>query len=234
MDRLQPRSGQRHNADVDRVEEANMLFSNPFKTRMPLVNEALVGRNIPIFDGAPHAVLGTPTMPPFPAGYDEIVFGLGCFWGAERLFWQLEGVHTTAVGYAGGFTPNPTYEEVCSGQTGHTEAVLITYDPAELTLDKILSIFWQAHDPTQGFRQGNDRGTQYRSAIYVFDDYDLNIAQLSATNYQKALKRAGFGQITTEIAKNQAFYFAEDYHQQYLHKVPNGYCGLCGTGVSAD
>ena len=147
-----------------------MLFSNPFKTRMPLVNEALPGRDMPIWNGAPHAVLGTPTMPPFPAGYAEIVLGLGCFWGAERLFWQLEGVHTTAVGYAGGFTPNPTYEEVCSGQTGHTEAVLVVYDPAVINLERILKLFWEEHDPTQGFRQGNDMGTQYRSAIFYADD----------------------------------------------------------------
>ena len=143
-----------------------MLFSNPFKTRMPLVREALPGRDMPVWNGAPHAVLGTPTMPPFPAGYAKIVLGLGCFWGAERLFWQLEGVYTTAVGYAGGLTPNPTYEEVCSGQTGHTEAVIVVYDPAVINLETILRVFWEEHDPTQGFRQGNDMGTQYRSAIF--------------------------------------------------------------------
>jgi peptide-methionine (S)-S-oxide reductase len=150
------------------------------------------------------------------------------------VFWNLPGVYLTAVGYAGGITQNPTYEETCSGQTGHTEAVLVVYNPTELTLNKVLSTFWQAHDPTQGFRQGNDRGTQYRSAIYIMDDADLDIVQQSAAHYQKALAQAGFGQITTEIAKNQSFYFAEDYHQQYLHKVPNGYCGLCGTGVIAN
>lgn len=209
-----------------------MLFSNPFKTRMPVVNEALVGRNIPIWDGAPHAVLGTPTMPPFPAGYAEIVFGLGCFWGAERLFWQLEGVHTTAVGYAGGFTPNPTYEEVCSGQTGHTEAVLVVYDPAVVILERILKLFWEEHDPTQGFRQGNDMGTQYRSAIFYADAADADCVAQSAAAYGAALAGGGFGSITTEIGRLDQFFYAEDYHQQYLHKVPNGYCGLKGTGIS--
>ena len=230
--RLQPRFRQRHNADVDQIEEANMLFSNPFKTRMPLVNEALVGRNIPIWDGAPHAVLGTPTMPPFPAGYAEIVFGLGCFWGAERLFWHLEGVHTTAVGYAGGFTPNPTYEEVCSGQTGHTEAVLVVYDPAVVTLERVLKLFWEAHDPTQGFRQGNDMGTQYRSAIFYADAADADCVAQSATVFGAALAGGGFGSITTEIGHLDQFFYAEGYHQQYLHKVPNGYCGLRGTGIN--
>ena len=181
-----------------------------------------------------HAVLGKPLTKSVSAELKQIVLGLGCFWGAERLFWRLPGVYLTAVGYAGGLTQNPTYEEVCSGQTGHTEAVFVVYDPTKMTLGKILSTFWQAHDPTQGFRQGNDRGTQYRSAIYVMDDADLDIVQQSAAHYQKALAQAGFGQITTEIAKNQSFYFAEDYHQQYLHKVPNGYCGLRGTGVSAN
>ncbi len=211
-----------------------MFFDNPFKTRLPKVGEALVGRDWPIFAGGVHAVLGNSMTNPIPANLKQIVFGLGCFWGAERLFWSLPGVYLTAVGYAGGVTPNPSYEEVCSGQTGHTEAVFLVYDPAKLALDKILSIFWQAHDPTQGFRQGNDRGTQYRSAIYVMDDADLDIVQQSEAHYQNALVQAGFGQITTEIAKNQSFYFAEDYHQQYLHKVPNGYCGLRGTGVSAN
>jgi peptide-methionine (S)-S-oxide reductase len=211
-----------------------MFFDNPFKTRLPKVDEALVGRDWPIFAGGVHAVLGNSMTNPIPANLKQIVFGLGCFWGAERLFWSLPGVYLTAAGYAGGVTPNPSYEEVCSGQTGHTEAVFLVYDPANLALDKILSIFWQAHDPTQGFRQGNDRGTQYRSAIYVMDDADLDIVQQSEAHYQKALAQAGFGQITTEIAKNQSFYFAEDYHQQYLHKVPNGYCGLRGTGVSAN
>jgi len=211
-----------------------MLFHNLFKTRLPNLNEALVGRDAPIFAGGLHAVLGNPMTEPSPPGLKQIVLGLGCFWGAERLFWTLHGVYVTAVGYAGGITINPTYEETCSGQTGHTEAVLVVYDPAKLRLDKILSTFWQAHDPTQGFRQGNDHGTQYRSAVYVMDDVDLDIVKQSAAQYQKALSKAGFGQITTEIAENQAFYFAEEYHQQYLHKVPNGYCGIRGTGVSAD
>ena len=211
-----------------------MFFDHTFKTRLPEVDEALAGRDRPIFAGGVHAVLGNPMTGPISAGHKQIILGLGCFWGAERLFWYLPGVYSTAVGYAGGFTPNPSYEEVCSGQTGHTEAVYLVYDPAKVALGKILSTFWQAHDPTQGFRQGNDRGTQYRSAIYVMDDADLDIVQQSAAHYQKALAQAGFGQITTEIAKNKSFYFAEDYHQQYLHKVPNGYCGLRGTGVSAN
>jgi peptide-methionine (S)-S-oxide reductase len=210
-----------------------MFFDNPFKSRLPNVDEALAGRGTAVFAGGNHAVLGTALTGSVPKGMKQIVLGLGCFWGAERLFWKLPGVHVTAVGYAGGVTPNPTYEETCSGLTGHTEVVLVVYDPAKLALDRILTTFWQAHDPTQGFRQGNDRGTQYRSAIFVMDDDDLAIVTASAEQYQKALAKAGFGQITTEIAVNDQFYFAEDYHQQYLHKVPNGYCGLQGTGVSA-
>ena len=162
----------------------------------------------------------------------QIIFGLGCFWGAERLFWTLPGVHVTAVGYAGGRTPHPTYEEVCSGQTGHTEVVLVVFDPELQSLDNLLQIFWQAHDPTQGFRQGNDRGTQYRSAIFATDDAQLDQVTESANAFQKALTAAGFGKITTEIALAGEFYYAETYHQQYLHKVPNGYCGLRGTGVA--
>ena len=211
-----------------------MFFDNPFKTRLPTADEALAGRDWPIFEAGVHAVLGNPMTEPISDDLKRIILGLGCFWGAERLFWNLPGVYLTAVGYAGGFTPNPSYEEVCSGQTGHTEAVLLVYDLAKVALGNVLSTFWQAHDPTQGFQQGNDYGTQYRSAIYVMDDADFEIVQKSAAHYQKALTQAGFGQITTEIAKNQPFYFAEDYHQQYLHKVPNGYCGLRGTGVSAD
>ena len=211
-----------------------MFFDNPFKVRLPKRNEALAGRDTPIFAGGLHAVLGNSMTNPVPAGLKKIILGLGCFWGAERLFWKLPGIYVTAVGYSGGFTPNPTYEETCSGQTGHTEVVLVVYDPTKLALDRILSTFWQAHDPTQGFRQGNDRGTQYRSAIFVMDDIDFDIVQHRANNYQKALVDAGFGQITTEIGKSQQFYFAEDHHQQYLYKVPSGYCGLQGTGVSAD
>ena len=209
-----------------------MLFSNPFKSRMPLLNEALPGRDMPVWTGAPHQVLNNPTMPPFPDNLEQIVLGLGCFWGAERLFWQLEGVYTTAVGYAGGMTPNPTYEEVCSGQTGHSEVVLVVFDPQVITLDAILKTFWEEHDPTQGYRQGNDTGTQYRSVIYTSDDAQLTHVKQSADAYGKALKAAGLGTITTEIEPARQFYYAEDYHQQYLHKVPNGYCGLKGTGVA--
>ena len=209
-----------------------MLFSNAFKTRMPLVAEALPGREMPVWNGAPHVVLGTPTMPPFPAGYAEIVLGLGCFWGAERLFWQLNGVYTTAVGYAGGLTPNPTYEEVCSGRTGHTEVVLVVYDPAVITLQAILRVFWEEHDPTQGFRQGNDRGTQYRSAIFYADEADADPVAQSAAAYGAVLAGAGFDGITTEIGTLGRFFYAEDYHQQYLHKAPHGYCGLKGTGIT--
>ena len=210
-----------------------MFFDNPFKSRLPNADEALAGSATAVFAGGNHAVLGTALIGSVPKGMKQIVFGLGCFWGAERLFWRLPGVHVTAVGYAGGVTPNPTYEETCSGLTGHTEVVLLVYDPAKLALDLILTTFWQTHDPTQGFRQGNDRGTQYRSAIFVMDDDDLATVTASAKQYQKALAKAGFGQITTEITVNDQFYYAEDYHQQYLHKVPNGYCGLQGTGVSA-
>ena len=174
---------------------------------------------------------GRPLLPPFPDGAQPIYLGLGCFWGAERLFWQLDGVWTTAVGYMGGLTENPTYEEVCSGQTGHTEAVLVVYQPAVIGLEQILSVFWQAHDPTQGNRQGNDIGTQYRSAIYAPDEASLELARQSAKAYGQALSQAGYGPITTEITSADQFFYAEDYHQQYLHKVPNGYCGLAGCNV---
>jgi peptide-methionine (S)-S-oxide reductase len=179
-----------------------------------------------------HAVLGTPLKPPFPEGIALAQFGLGCFWGAERLFWELDGVYTTAVGYAGGHTPNPTYQEVCGGRTGHTEAVLVAYDPAKVSYEDLLRTFWEGHDPTQGMRQGNDVGTQYRSAIYTYDDAQREAAAASRDRYQERLRAAGHGDITTEIADAPPFYYAEDYHQQYLHKVPNGYCGLGGTGVS--
>ena len=201
-----------------------MLFGNPFKSRMP-------GRDFAIWDGAPHAVLGTPTMAPFPEHLQEIHLGLGCFWGAERLFWNLNGVYTTAVGYAGGFTPNPTYEEVCSGRTGHTEVVLAIFDPDIISLAALLKVFWEEHDPTQGFRQGNDTGTQYRSAIYCTTDEQLQAVRESAAAYGEALQSAGLGAVTTEIERAGKFYYAEAFHQQYLHKVPNGYCGLKGTGV---
>ena len=208
-----------------------MFFTNPFKSRLPAPEEALAGRSKPSAVLHPHAVSGQPLLPPFPKGYKQIYLGLGCFWGAERLFWQMDGVWTTAVGYTGGLTKNPTYEEVCSGQTGHTEAVLIVYNPAVVSLSQILTVFWQSHDPTQGNRQGNDIGTQYRSAIYTADDTSLAVARESCKRYGLALNRSGFGPITTEIGQAGDFFYAEDYHQQYLHKVPNGYCGLAGCNV---
>ena len=179
-----------------------------------------------------HFVLGTPLEPPFPEGVETVVFGLGCFWGAERSFWQAPGVYTTAVGYAGGYTPNPTYEEVCSGRTGHNEVVLVAYRPEEISFDELLRIFWEGHDPTQGMRQGNDVGTQYRSGIYVTSDAQREAALASRELYQQKLREAGYGDITTEIVDAPEFFYAEDYHQQYLAKNPNGYCGLGGTGVS--
>jgi peptide-methionine (S)-S-oxide reductase len=179
-----------------------------------------------------HLVLGTPLKPPFPEGSQQAVFGMGCFWGAERKFWEVDGVITTAVGYAGGYTPNPTYEEVCSGLTGHTEAVLVVFDPKKVSYDDLLRVFWESHDPTQGMQQGNDHGTQYRSAIYTFSDAQRNAAKASQESFQRSLTAAGYGEITTEIAEAGPFYYAEDYHQQYLERNPNGYCGLGGTGVS--
>ena len=209
-----------------------MLFSNPFKARLPLKAEALPGRSAPIFDGGAHCVLGTPTTGPFPDHLETVQLGLGCFWGAERLFWKLKGVYTTAVGYAGGHTPNSTYEEVCSGRTGHSEVVLVVYDPAVISLQQLLKVFFEEHDPTQGYRQGNDIGTQYRSVIYCDNDEALQTARATAKAYGRALGEAGRGQVSTEIEAAGNFYYAEDYHQQYLHKVPNGYCGLKGTGVT--
>ena len=209
-----------------------MLFSNPFKARLPLKAEALPGRSAPIFDGGAHCVLGTPTTGPFPDHLETVQLGLGCFWGAERLFWKLKGVYTTAVGYAGGHTPNSTYEEVCSGRTGHSEVVLVVYDPAVISLQQVLKVFFEEHDPTQGYRQGNDIGTQYRSVIYCDNDEALQTARATAKAYGRALGEAGRGQVSTEIEAAGNFYYAEDYHQQYLHKVPNGYCGLKGTGVT--
>jgi peptide-methionine (S)-S-oxide reductase len=203
------------------------------KTKMITPAEALPGREQPPFTlPERHAVLGTPLEPPFPEGLSTAVFGLGCFWGPERIFWQTDGVYTTAVGYAGGFTPNPTYEEVCSGRTGHTEAVLVVFDPERITYRDLLRKFWEGHDPTQGMRQGNDVGTQYRSAICYADDEQRRIAEETRAAYEEALRRAGYGPITTDIAPAGSFYYAESYHQQYLHKVPYGYCGLGGTGVS--
>lgn len=181
---------------------------------------------------AAHFVTGNPLKGPFPAGLQQAVFGMGCFWGVERKFWQLDGVFTTAAGYAGGYTPNPTYQEVCSGQTGHNEVVLVVYDPSRISFAQLLKVFWEGHDPTQGMRQGNDRGTQYRSGIYVFDEAQRDLAEASREAFQQALDKARFGAITTEILPAPAFYYAEEYHQQYLAKNPGGYCGLGGTGVS--
>jgi peptide-methionine (S)-S-oxide reductase len=194
--------------------------------------DALRGRTTEIPVAGRHAVLGTPLKPPFPDGLEQVVVGMGCFWGAEKVFWQAPGVYSTAVGYAGGFTPNPSYEEVCSGRTGHTEAVLVVFDPAKTSYEEILRLFWENHDPTQGMRQGNDVGTQYRSAILWFDDRQRAIAEASRAAYASRLQASGYPAITTEIAEAGPFYYAEDYHQQYLHKNPWGYCGLGGTGVS--
>lgn len=192
----------------------------------------LAGRDQPVAISETHVVLGATLAPPYPEGLKTVRFGLGCFWGAERLFWQLPGVFTTAAAYAGGQTVNPTYEEVCSGRTNHTEVVQVVYDPEQTGLPALLKVFWQAHDPTQGMRQGNDRGTQYRSAIYTDTNEQLSLAVASRDAYQTALLEKGFGAITTEIKLDPRFYFAEDYHQQYLHKNPGGYCGLRGTGVA--
>ena len=202
------------------------------KSTMPTEHTALPGRSSPLKVPEMHFVNGHRIIPPFPAGLQEVVFGLGCFWGAERLFWQLPGVYATAVGYAGGHTANPTYEEVCSGRTGHTEVVLVVFDPKKISYDRLLKTFWESHNPTQGMRQGNDVGTQYRSAIYTFSDAQRKAVDASKAAYQKALAAKGLGTITTEIAPAGEFYFAEDYHQQYLAKNPAGYCGLGGTGVS--
>ena len=200
---------------------------------MPTAAEALPGRDTPIVRPGQHAVLGTSMAPPFPDGTERLVVGMGCFWGAERAFWTLPGVHTTAVGYAAGLTPNPTYEEVCTGRTGHNEVVLVVFHPEQISLDEILRAFWEGHDPTQGMRQGNDVGTQYRSGIYTADDRQREAAEASRDAYAEALAAAGNqGEITTEIVPAGEFYYAEDYHQQYLAKNPNGYCGLGGTGVS--
>jgi peptide-methionine (S)-S-oxide reductase len=193
---------------------------------------ALAGREQAMTVPARHEVLGTPLEPPFPAGFEQAIVAMGCFWGAERVFWQAPGVYTTAVGYAGGFTPNPTYEEVCSGRTGHTEAVLVVFDPAETSYAEILRLFWENHDPTQGMRQGNDRGTQYRSAAYWTTEAQREMLEASRAMYQQELTRAHLGEITTELAPAGPFYYAEGYHQQYLAKNPNGYCGLGGTGVA--
>lgn len=204
------------------------------KLQLPTIDQALPGRSetMPVPDR--HYVNGAPLQPPFPANMEIAVFALGCFWGAERKFWEREGVYSTAVGYAGGVTPNPSYEEVCSGGTGHTEVVLVVFDPQQVSYDDLLKTFWESHDPTQGMRQGNDVGTQYRSAIYTVDEAQQAVALASRDRYQQALVASGYGEITTEIAAMPVFYYAEHYHQQYLAKVPNGYCGLGGTGVTCD
>jgi peptide-methionine (S)-S-oxide reductase len=201
------------------------------KTVLPTMNEALVGRETPMSVPHRHVVLGTPLVPPFPAGFEQAVFGLGCFWGAERKFWQTPGVYTTAAGYAGGHTRNPTYEEVCSGLTGHAEVVLVVFDPAKVSYEDLLRVFWESHDPTQGMQQGNDVGTQYRSALYTASDAQRAAADRTGAAYAAELARHGFDPITTEIAAAGPFYYAEGYHQQYLAKNPGGYCGLGGTGV---
>ncbi|MCC7010897.1 MAG: peptide-methionine (S)-S-oxide reductase MsrA [Acidobacteria bacterium] len=201
------------------------------KLRMPSSAEALKGRDEPLPVPEHHAVNGRPLAGPFPAGLEHALFGMGCFWGAERKFWQATGVYTTAVGYAGGYTPNPTYEEVCSGHTGHAEVVLVVFDPRVMRYEELLRLFWENHDPTQGMRQGNDVGTQYRSTVYVYSAAQRAAAERSRAEYGRELAAHGLGEITTEIADAPAFYYAEAYHQQYLAKNPNGYCGLGGTGV---
>jgi peptide-methionine (S)-S-oxide reductase len=207
-----------------------MLFRK--KTEMPTAETALAGRATPIPTAERHHVFSRPLKGPYPEGSEMAMLGMGCFWGAERKFWQTRGVVITAVGYAGGLTPNPTYEEVCSGRTGHNEVVLVVFDPGKISYEALLKTFWESHDPTQGMRQGNDVGTQYRSGIYVYGDAQLAVAEASKAAYQRVLTAAGYGAITTEIVPAPTLYFAEDYHQQYLAKVPHGYCGLGGTGVS--
>jgi len=202
------------------------------KTTLPDRSDALPGRDTAVAVPEHHFVNGNPLQPPFPDNMQQVVLGLGCFWGAERRFWETDGVFTTAAGYAGGITRNPTYEEVCSGNTGHAEVILVVYDPAFVSLEELLKVFWESHDPTQGMRQGNDIGTQYRSAIYTVDDAQQTLARQSLTAYEAELQAAGLGEITTEITPLDTFYFAEDYHQQYLAKNPAGYCSIGGTGVS--
>lgn len=208
-----------------------VLFGFGKKLTLPTAREALPGRSekMPVPSG--HYVNGHPLQPPFPGGMESAMFGLGCFWGAERKFWQLEGVYTTAVGYAAGITPNPTYQEVCTGMTGHNEVVLVVYDPSVISYEQLLKVFWESHNPTQGMRQGNDTGTQYRSGIYTYSPQQKQLAEKSRSIYQEALNKANYGQITTEIIDAPEFYYAEVYHQQYLAKNPGGYCGLGGTKV---
>ena len=208
------------------------IFSSPMKLRLPPPQQALPGRADTMPVPETHFVNGNRITPPFPAGLETAVFGMGCFWGAERKFWEAPGVYSTAVGYAGGYTPNATYREVCSGMTGHTEVVFVVFDPQQTSYETLLRIFWENHDPTQGMRQGNDVGTQYRSAIYTFSPEQRRLAEASRDRYQQRLDAAGYGPITTEIADAPPFYYAEDYHQQYLAKNPDGYCGIGGTGVT--
>jgi peptide-methionine (S)-S-oxide reductase len=212
--------------------DINRFLFGGHKTRMVTAQEALPGRGDPIDVPERHFVNGNPLEPPFPEGMERAVFGMGCFWGAEKEYWKIPGVYTTAVGYAGGFTPNPTYEEVCSGRTGHAEVVLVVFDPGVVSYEELLKAFWEGHDPTQGMRQGNDAGTQYRSAVYTHGEMQEKSALASRDAYQEVLRAAGYGEITTEIAPAGDLFYAEDYHQQYLAKNPNGYCGLGGTGVS--
>ena len=208
-----------------------MTISSLLKLRLPGPGDALPGRPDPMPVPGEHFVNGHPLTPPFPAGFEHVVFGMGCFWGAERKFWEAPGVYSTAVGYAGGYTPNPTYREVCSGMTGHTEAILVVFDSGQTSFDAMLQLFWENHDPTQGMRQGNDVGTQYRSVVYTYSADQKQAADSMRAAFQNRLTAAGFDQITTEIADALPFYYAEDYHQQYLAKNPNGYCGISGTGV---
>lgn len=207
------------------------MFSSNRNAEMPSPEDALPGRDQPLKVEGRHAVKEAPIKPPFPEGMEWVEFGMGCFWGAERAFWELPGVYSTAVGYSGGYTPNSTYEEVCSGRTGHNEVVLVVYDPEAIVFEELLEFFWENHDPTQGMRQGNDRGTQYRSAIYTYSDTQKRLAEQSREVFQKALDLAGEGRITTEIKRAGDFYYAETYHQQYLAKNPGGYCNLAGTGI---
>ena len=209
-----------------------MFFMSKAKSEMVAAEEALAGRETPIPTAATHFVFDKPLNADVPDGMEEAMFGMGCFWGVERMFWKLDGVYSTMVGYAGGFTPNATYEEVCSGKTGHNEVVRVVYDPKQISYDDLLHVFWEGHDPTQGMRQGNDRGTQYRSGIYTYSDAQAQAAHASKVAFEPKLSEAGYGMITTEILEAPTFYFAEDYHQQYLAKNPNGYCGIGGTGVT--
>jgi peptide-methionine (S)-S-oxide reductase len=218
------------NLSLELNDEAIMFFKSE-KSKMISAERALKGRDIPMSISGVHAVNGNNIVPPFPEGLKQALFGLGCFWGAERKFWVLEGVYSTAVGYSAGYTPNPSYQEVCSGSTGHNEVVLVVFDPAVIGYGELLKVFWEAHNPTQGMQQGNDTGTQYRSGIYTFDDEQAQLANLSHTQFQLALTAQGIGKITTEIKLATEFYYAEEYHQQYLYKNPNGYCGLGGCGV---